>query len=428
MNFRIFNFAIAALLASTALANAATITVNDLNIFRDFRADNDVGIAQGDVLQFGANVFGGSAGTSIQGIFTPTGGTAGLIGSASPCGPLAVNANFCAKSTTFSTAKLNGSWQVRLTQGATTATFGLPSVTTIPTTPVNFPTNVTITRNAPSASNPNGDPTISWTLPPGTDPNTFRVNIFDKSQILANGQANIVESNNISVSASSFTPTIALAAGGNYAINFQVIQTRDGMQIPVSSGNADILSRSSSFFDFSPPKPGSPPIIALPSITSSGVYNFHISGVGPTSVTFIDPKIAIGYFYETGMGNPNFASVTLPDVGGGKFDLTFLDGGKSVTDALNANSQFFFGSGGVSTFEVTGIDPSAKLDPTNGGAFITGLTFVSAGDFTGTMTPITTEISAVPEPSTWAMMIMGFVGIGFMAYRRKQNGPALRMT
>jgi len=32
---------------------------------------------------------------------------------------------------------------------------------------------------------------------------------------------------------------------------------------------------------------------------------------------------------------------------------------------------------------------------------------------------------AVPEPSTWAMMILGFVGIGFMAYRRKQNGSAL---
>jgi hypothetical protein len=28
-------------------------------------------------------------------------------------------------------------------------------------------------------------------------------------------------------------------------------------------------------------------------------------------------------------------------------------------------------------------------------------------------------ISAVPEPSTWAMMILGFLGVGFVAYRRK---------
>ena len=27
--------------------------------------------------------------------------------------------------------------------------------------------------------------------------------------------------------------------------------------------------------------------------------------------------------------------------------------------------------------------------------------------------------SAIPEPSTWAMMILGFFGVGFMAYRRK---------
>jgi PEP-CTERM motif len=33
-------------------------------------------------------------------------------------------------------------------------------------------------------------------------------------------------------------------------------------------------------------------------------------------------------------------------------------------------------------------------------------------------------VGAVPEPSTWAMMILGFAGVGFMAYRRKSK-PAL---
>jgi hypothetical protein len=32
-----------------------------------------------------------------------------------------------------------------------------------------------------------------------------------------------------------------------------------------------------------------------------------------------------------------------------------------------------------------------------------------------------TQVAAVPEPSTWAMMILGFAGIGFMAYRRKSK-------
>jgi hypothetical protein len=36
-------------------------------------------------------------------------------------------------------------------------------------------------------------------------------------------------------------------------------------------------------------------------------------------------------------------------------------------------------------------------------------------------------VSAVPEPSTWAMMILGFAGVGFMAYRRRIGSAALRV-
>jgi hypothetical protein len=36
-------------------------------------------------------------------------------------------------------------------------------------------------------------------------------------------------------------------------------------------------------------------------------------------------------------------------------------------------------------------------------------------------------VTGVPEPSTWAMMIFGFAGVGFMAYRRKSK-PALMAT
>ena len=35
------------------------------------------------------------------------------------------------------------------------------------------------------------------------------------------------------------------------------------------------------------------------------------------------------------------------------------------------------------------------------------------------------SVSAVPEPSTWAMMILGFAGIGFIAYRRRNETAAL---
>ena len=40
----------------------------------------------------------------------------------------------------------------------------------------------------------------------------------------------------------------------------------------------------------------------------------------------------------------------------------------------------------------------------------------------------TIVVAGVPEPSNWAMMISGLCGVGFLAYRRKQNGLALRVT
>jgi hypothetical protein len=41
---------------------------------------------------------------------------------------------------------------------------------------------------------------------------------------------------------------------------------------------------------------------------------------------------------------------------------------------------------------------------------------------------ITTITAAVPEPTTWAMMILGFAGVGFMAYRRRSNDVAFRIV
>jgi hypothetical protein len=48
----------------------------------------------------------------------------------------------------------------------------------------------------------------------------------------------------------------------------------------------------------------------------------------------------------------------------------------------------------------------ASLSNANGGAE----TFTAVG-----------AVGAVPEPSTWAMMILGFAGVGFMAYRRRNS-------
>jgi PEP-CTERM motif len=39
-----------------------------------------------------------------------------------------------------------------------------------------------------------------------------------------------------------------------------------------------------------------------------------------------------------------------------------------------------------------------------------------------------TIAAAVPEPTTWAMMLLGFAGIGFTAYRKKRTAAQFRMA
>jgi choice-of-anchor C domain-containing protein len=56
------------------------------------------------------------------------------------------------------------------------------------------------------------------------------------------------------------------------------------------------------------------------------------------------------------------------------------------------------------------------------------LTFVDTD--TGPYGPALDNVSvtAVPEASTWAMMILGFFGIGFIAYRRKSSASGMRLA
>jgi hypothetical protein len=49
----------------------------------------------------------------------------------------------------------------------------------------------------------------------------------------------------------------------------------------------------------------------------------------------------------------------------------------------------------------------------------TGETYVNTGG--PNAVPGNWQVAAVPEPSTWAMMILGFFGLAFMAYRRKSS-------
>jgi hypothetical protein len=258
--------------------------------------------------------------------------------------------------------------------------------------PVPFPVDVTITGSGTT-------PTISWTVPGGFVPDGFRVNIFDRRDHLGpNGEPDLIHSKELANTATSYTlPAVfedsgfSVVNGGLYTIGFQLVETRN--HVPFVS-NANILRRSNSFFSFSPLPDSAPPNVALPT-SIDGVYNFKITQVGPDSVTFIDPPVAIGYDYATGTGDPNFKTVRLPNAGDNLFDLYIWNGSSYDFHAtVGSNVDFDFlisGGAGVNRFRVLGIEPAAGLDPGNPTAFITGLKFVSTGQFTGTMTPIVSE-------------------------------------
>ena len=116
-----------------------------------------------------------------------------------------------------------------------------------------------------------------------------------------------------------------------------------------------------------------------------------------------------------------FTSVLLPNIGDGVFTVSGVAGGASFSQTVSAGTAFNFASG-VTSFSVGGIELSAGLDPTDTTAFVTGLTFSSAGNINMTQTPITEFVAApVPEPETYAMMLAGLGLIGFSARRKKTS-------
>lgn len=186
-----------------------------------------------------------------------------------------------------------------------------------------------------------------------------------------------------------------------------------------------LISRSKTFVNFSGVAPGGfdepPAEIQIPTVTSNPdgsntQFSFFIRELQP-GMYFLDPDFATGYEYVTGAGDPNFASVLLPNVGDGKYRVEVFDAGSGQWVFLadvDAGQELQFGNGGVSRFRVLGIEASAQLDPGDPQAFATGITFAGGGAFTGKMIPIV----AVPEPETWLLMGVGFA---LMALRRRRH-------
>jgi PEP-CTERM motif len=169
---------------------------------------------------------------------------------------------------------------------------------------------------------------------------------------------------------------------------------------PVPNGFGDPHTITEQIWSSVPGSPGS-------TLLNSATFNANSGSGGSVGATFLNSSlITAGTSYFVDFLNSAGMGVNL-----GQWTGDGTDAGSTPSAGATTNVGGWYASN----------DNGATWALTSGGAYYT----VSTGNvsfsepiliFDGT--PIA---SAVPEPSTWAMMILGFVGIGTMTYRRRKS-------
>jgi hypothetical protein len=145
-----------------------------------------------------------------------------------------------------------------------------------------------------------------------------------------------------------------------------------------------------------------------------------------------DAGVVSGFYQEGPNASPVFTAFS--DTAG-KI-TSFMVPGSVSTQALGINDRGWI----VGDYTVAGGDMFGFLD--KGGVFTTldpfGSTAVTANGINdngnvvgfyvnaaGTSGFVSMRLGStpIPEPSTWAMMLLGFAGLGFLAYRKVRTGP-----
>jgi hypothetical protein len=102
------------------------------------------------------------------------------------------------------------------------------------------------------------------------------------------------------------------------------------------------------------------------------------------------------------------------------FTALLLDVKVPGTETLTFSSPTPITSGATQVVTANG-ENFILVSAINGETF-SSLSFTSTGNLSSVeqvRVDIAGNVRAVPEPATWAMMVLGFVGVGFMAYRRR---------
>lgn len=128
----------------------------------------------------------------------------------------------------------------------------------------------------------------------------------------------------------------------------------------------------------------------------------RIASVGPVSETLEQPlqqkEVAKGKGLADYVNLPSTFTPTIFNIGGTSYTVKLIGFENVVGDG-------FLASSGTQLHVREGLSATADL-------------------YAEVTTDTSGAIGAVPEASTWAMMILGFSGVGFMAYRRRNQSSA----
>jgi hypothetical protein len=134
---------------------------------------------------------------------------------------------------------------------------------------------------------------------------------------------------------------------------------------------------------------------------SLSAYDYDDSW-GNTPAGYTNPNCVVGASLCSLVGN--FRVVFNATISGGLFN------GKAVSSDFSPTSNY---TGGFVGWE--GLDPTGLSE---------SIYDQHQGSITGTLAAINLGVTGVPEPSTWAMMLVGFAGLGFTAFRTKKSVSA----
>jgi hypothetical protein len=180
-------------------------------------------------------------------------------------------------------------------------------------------------------------------------------------------------------------------------------------------------------------------LASIPGTDTSG--NVGGNGTAPPFITVAGGQTLV----ITATGTVNCCDTVLTPGASGPngFAINPFSSGSAIYDSIPTGTIGTYNSGGPGAFALVGVFTGGSVSnipftigasdtlvvPTGATKLYFGFAdgagfFGPSGFYQDNSGQLNVVASAVPEPSTWAMMILGFLGIGFMAYRRKSK-PAL---